>query len=196
MAARDRYNWPALKAEFVHRRCTEEGTLTLAQFAREKGITPCSVKKHASRESWMKAVEEMKRRVGDEVERALEIDQVQVRLDLLSHRSPLARTAEGMVRLYQRRVLKSLEAVEKGEEPEYTPTPTEIKRVYDIYVRLSEVGGGLPREYSVSVDDSHSDLVANREHMRSLEDFAERLAEWRGRKAEYKRRKRTKEGTE
>lgn len=160
--AHARYDWPALKVKFINQKLTPGCTLSLREFGRQEGIPWATLARRGS--GWGTEAESLSESITEDAMHDVVLDHTKIRKDLL-HAGKVA------YRMY----LREMDLLNKKREEELKNTPNDIQplsvadvnRLEKMVTELFQVGGGLPREHVIHVDDAHDEVTLNREEQRT-----------------------------
>ena len=171
------YRGERLKRLFIERNIEAgAGAYSLRQLAVNEDVYAAACRK-ANAENWVDAMQadgaESEERISAEVVRRIEINHATIRQEALEERS------------YHREVL--LDQVRRWkrwfkEHPEERMPLKELMALQKVITELAVVGGGLPREHVIQVDDAHDDLILNQEEQKAVAANVLSIREWKKRR--------------
>ena len=158
---RARYDWPALKVKFINEKLNPGSTLSLREFGRQEGIPWTTLGRRGA--GWGAEAETLSESITEDAMADVVLDHTKIRKDLLR----AGQVAQEMY-FQEMALIKARRAKQLKNDPNEVETLSvaDVNRLERMMLELKQVGGGLPREHVIYVDDSHDEVVLNREEQR------------------------------
>lgn len=160
-------DWDALKIEFINRCLQPGGKVSLRDFGREKGIPQTTLDRNTK--GWADEAEARSAQVADQAMDEVLLDHVKIRKEILKSGFKVSQLVDEELELFA----KTRSQVKCEDR-----APLDIqdlRRLQQMQTELLIVGGGLPKEHVVHVDDSHDEIVWNREQQRRAAQAAQKI---------------------
>ena len=156
-----RYDWPALKAKYTDQRLTPGSTLSLREFGHQENIPWSTLSKRGS--GWAAEATTLSESIAEDAMQDVVLDHTKIRKDLLQAGKAAYQMYMREMALLNTRRAERLKADPKDAEP---LSVADLSRLEKMVAELFQLGGGLPREHVIHVDDSHDEVTLNREEQR------------------------------
>ncbi|MEE9127458.1 MAG: hypothetical protein V3U11_09990 [Planctomycetota bacterium] len=159
--AHARYDWPALKAKYTDQRLNPGSTLSLREFGRQENIPWGTLRRAGA--GWAVEAETLSASIAGDAMQEVVLDHTKIRKDLL-HAGKIA--YQMYVREMDLLEARRAELLKKDPKDIEPLSVSDLSRLEKMVAELFQLGGGLPREHVIHVDDSHDEVVLNREEQR------------------------------